>query len=322
MTLEILKKNLFRFPAENLVQRSVEDLLEKMDSQGFGGVVFGASGGIDSLVCAALCLKGREKEDEWRVIGLKMIDSRVKGESYNPEMYGALGADLIDMDITAEAVEAEKRLGMPPRWLAVGLMKLVLKWVPTRARRRVILRIKKGSRSKWAFLHYQLLTNLHRLRITKLNEYAVRHGLMRIVCANRTENLLGFFVEEGIDDPNMGDYAPILDLYKSQVIRVAHWLQLPPRVIRQRPSPGFGGIYDEEIIGPYELVDLVLVGLELGYSDAEIAEALEPLALKLSQGRTPRGGPFDIQYTRFLRKMTELRARRKTIPTNDHVTQS
>lgn len=71
---------------------------------------------------------------------------------------------------------------------------------------------------------FNLLTLLHRLRISKLKEYAARHGLMVIICANRTEGMLGYFVEKGIDDPEMGDYAPISGLYKCQVICTARFL--------------------------------------------------------------------------------------------------
>jgi len=83
-----------------------------MDRQGFRGAVLCASGGLDSLVTAALCLRARGKRDKWQVVAFQMNDSRIKGELYNAEMYRALGADLIQTDITTEAIDMEKRLGM------------------------------------------------------------------------------------------------------------------------------------------------------------------------------------------------------------------
>jgi hypothetical protein len=74
-----------------------------------------------------------------------MNDSRIKGKLYNAEMYRSLGADYIQTSITIEAIDMAKRLGMPPRWLSLCLMKLMLRWVPTKARRRVILAVKAGE---------------------------------------------------------------------------------------------------------------------------------------------------------------------------------
>lgn len=312
MNPEVLEKHLLEFHVEVFVENTSENLIAQMENKKFRGVVFGASGGVDSLVSAALCLKARKKSDPWHVVGLQMNDTRVKGESYNKEVYRDLGVDLILRNITEEAIFHEKQSGMPPRWLTVCLMKFFLRWTPTMARRRLILALKAGTAPGWALIHFQLLTLLHRLRIERLREYATRNGLMIVICANRTEGTLGYFVEKGIDDPEMGDYAPISGLYKSQVIRAAKFLCLPEKIIRQRPSPGFGGIYDEEIIGPYSLVDLVLVGLELGYSDAEIREAIELFADKWGKKTFLKIKPsYDIQYVRFLRKLVALNAREK-----------
>ncbi len=312
MNPEVLEKHLLEFPVEVFVENTSENLIAQMERKKFRGVVFGASGGVDSLVSAALCLKAREKSDSWHVVGLQMNDTRVKRESYNKEVYRALGVDLILRDITEEAIFHEKQSGMPPRWLTICLMKFVLRWTSIKTRRRLIMAVKAGTVPGWVLIHFNLLTLLHRLRISKLKEYAARHGLIVIICANRTEGMLGYFVEKGIDDPEMGDYAPISGLYKCQVIHTARFLGLPEKVIRQRPSPGFGGIYDEEIIGPYELVDLVLVGLQLGYSDIEITQAICSYDQKRNK-KAPlrRKVPFGIQYVDFIRKLVELNARRK-----------
>jgi len=305
--LEILEKKLFEFPVDLFIKKSAQNLITEINHQGYRGVILGASGGIDSLVTTAHCLKAMEKRYKWPVVAFQMNDSRINGELYNTEIYSALGADLIQTDITTEAIDMEKRLRMPPRWLTVCLMKLILRWVPTRAKRRVILSVMSSKAPGWVLIHYRLLTLLHRLRIARLKEYAIRHGLMLVICSNLTEASLGYFVEQGVDDPQMGDYAPLSALYKSQVIQVAQFMGIPENVIHQRPSPGFGGIYDEEIIGPYELVDLVLVGLQLNYSDAEITQAICPHACKFKKkGSFRRKGPYDIQYVRFIRQLAKL----------------
>lgn len=115
MNPEVLEKHLLEFPVEVFVESTSENLIAQMENKKLRGVVFGASGGIDSLVSTALCLKASEKRNSWRVVGLQMNDTRIKGESYNNEMYRDLGIDLIVSDITAEAIFHEKQSGMPPR---------------------------------------------------------------------------------------------------------------------------------------------------------------------------------------------------------------
>lgn len=307
-----LGKPFLEFPVEVFVEKVTDSLIEVMERQKSRGVIFGASGGVDSLVSAALCLKSREKINMWRVVGLQMNDRRVKGESYNQEIYRGLGVDLIEKDITSEAISHEKQTKMPPRWLTICLMKFILKYTPIKARRSLILAIKDEKASKCVLIHFLRLTLLHRLRIARLCEYAARNDLMVVICANRTEAMLGYFVEKGIDDPKMGAFAPIAGLYKSQVMRTAQFLGLPERAIHQRPSPGFGGIYDEQIIGPYELVDPVLIGLQLGYSDIQIAQAICPYGKKRNKKIAfRRKNPFGIQYVGFIRKLVELNLRKK-----------
>jgi len=314
-TLATLEKELSDFPTYLFVKKSVHNLAEEMERRGVRGAVFGASGGIDSLVTAALCVSAGGKRSKYRIIGLQMNDLRVKGEHYNPETYQNLGVELVQYEITSEAVAMEKRLGLPPRWLTVFLTQLLIRRLPIRVGRSLIQAIKSGQAPRWALSHFQLLTLLHRLRITKLKEYAERYRLMLIVCANLTEKLLGYFVEQGVDDTQMGDYAPLSDLYKLQVIRTARMLGLPQRVVRQKPSPGFGGIYDEDIVGPYELVDRALIGIHLGYSDAEISQALKGYTNRSwKQGVFRRRNLYGIQFVRFLRQLADLSRRKKVTP--------
>jgi len=302
----MLKNTLLEFSVEGFIESTDTILVELSDRRGFLGTVFGASGGIDSLVTASLCLRAGSK-----VVGLQMNDSRIKGETYNPYLYRKLGVDLIEMDITQEAVEAEKRLGMPPRRLSVHLMKLLLRRSPLWFRRRLILSIMGGTVPEWIFNHYRLITLLHRLRILRLKQYAAGRKLMVVICANLTETMLGYFVEHGVDDSEMGDFAPLSRLYKTQVIRTARFLGLPEPIIRQRPSPGFGGVYDDEIIGPYEWVDQVLIGLNMGYSDNAIARLMGS-STRNSEGCKLLGRKkgHDIHDVRFIRQLVQIHSRK------------
>ncbi len=306
MALEALWKELFEFPAEAFVQSTTKSIMAKIHSRGYSGAVFGASGGIDSLVSASLCIRAKEENHKWRVVGLQMIDSRVKGEIYNSEIYRSLGAELVLQNITSEAIRHEKRSGMPPRWLTLYLMKMILRYMPEQTKRRLILAVKEGKAPRQVLRHFYLLINLHRLRIARLREFAAHHRLMPIICANRTEALLGYFVEDGIDDPVMGEYAPISGLYKSQVFTAAKYLGIPKKVIEQKPSPGFGGIHDEDIIGPYEMVDPVLFGICAGFSNSEITSDLWRHVFPQNEILRQKNRRYNIQYIRFLRNLYRL----------------
>jgi len=310
-TMLSIEEALSNFSPERFVGETTERLQERLKEGRFAGAVFGASGGIDSLLTGTLCLKAARTGCPRPVVGLQMIDSRVKGENYNPHLYRGLGVKLIGIDITGEAIRVERDRRMPPHWLTTCLMKLTLRRTPLTVRRRLILAVKSGGAPGWALTHFERLILLHRLRIRLLREYARQRGLMLIICANRTEAALGYFVEGGIDDPLMGDFAPLASIYKVEVFRVARYLALPEEALRQKPSPGFGGIHDEEIVGPYDLADRVLVGLELGYSDAQIARALQPRVSEEKGGGALRQSRlYDIPYVRFLRSLVELNARK------------
>ena len=303
ISIEAAEKNLAHFDPGMFVGSCRKALRSAVRENAKKGVAFGASGGIDSLVTAALCAKASKNKTGWPVIGLQMIDSRVHGENYHPEAYRKLGVELIQKDITNEAIQQEKNLHLPPRRMTVFFMKLVLRRLPARYRRWFILQVKSGSAPRWGMKHLDLLTLHHRIRIARLRAFAATQGLLVVICANRTEALLGYFVEQGVDDTRMGDFAPISGLYKTQVISIARHLGLPGKIIRQRPSPGFGGIFDEEILGPYELVDPILSDFDFGYSDKEIARWV------VSKGRGI--GPAEAdRYIRFLRTLSRYAAQK------------
>ena len=306
VTPEKAWRELFEFDTEEFVTRTAEKIKAGIANRGHRGAVFGASGGIDSMVSAALCLRAKADKKEWRVVGLQMIDRRIKGETYNPELFERLGAELIIQDITREAIDTEKVLGMPPRWLTSVFIKAALSCLPGPALERLILAVKAGTAPRQVLRHFHLLLHLHGIRISRLRKFADLNHLMPVICANLTESLLGYFVEGGIDDPEMGECAPVSDLYKSQVIAVARYLRIPEKVIVQRPSPGFGGIHDEDIIGPYEIVDRVLSGISAGFSNREIARAIWRFYHPARHGAPLRAGrEYTVRYIKFVRNLME-----------------
>jgi NAD+ synthase len=115
----------------------------------------------------------------------------------------------------------------------------------------------------------------HRLRMVLLYLNAELENRLVVGAANKSEAQIGFFVKHGCDDAV--DIMPMINLYKTQVKQLAHYLNIPSRILEKAPSPDIipGGIADEEAIGmPYGKLDLILLALEKGWGCSEIAEAL------------------------------------------------
>ena len=263
----------------------------------FRAVALGASGGVDSAVSAALCAASGVP-----TLAVQMIDRRVMGERYNPDVYERLGAELIPVDITAAVREREKPLRLPPYWTTQFGLQMLARVAPRPLLWALVVRVKGSPSPPWVGRHYERLLSAHKVRKGVLETIAAKRGAAIVVCANRTELELGYFVEGGIDDVAFGRWAPLAGLYKFQVRRLAVFLGLPPAVLAQRPSPGFGGVGDEHFLGPYELVDLALLGFRQGRSDSAVLQTMTHYAQSIDKRRSRRLRPFlRPGYVHYLR---------------------
>ena len=100
-----------------------------------------------------------------------------------------------------------------------------------------------------------------RIRMIMLYEYA--NSTNRLVCgtSNKSELLIGYFTKYG---DGGADIQPIGDIYKTQVVKLARYLDIPEEIIRKPPTAGLRyGQTDEDEIGiPYYILDQILYGLE------------------------------------------------------------
>ena len=62
--LEELWKEFSEYDPDAFVTRTTEGIRAAIAAKGYKGVVFGASGGIDSLVSAALCVQAKKDKKE------------------------------------------------------------------------------------------------------------------------------------------------------------------------------------------------------------------------------------------------------------------
>ncbi|MFQ5919349.1 MAG: NAD+ synthase [Thermoplasmata archaeon] len=108
-------------------------------------------------------------------------------------------------------------------------------------------------------------------RVRMISLYQAAHAENRVVIgtSNKSEYLSGYFTVFG---DGGCDFAPLGDLYKTQVREMAHHLGVPDAICEKVPSAGlWEGQTDEGELGiAYEELDRVLLGLELEMPAEEI----------------------------------------------------
>lgn len=253
------------------------------------GVVVAMSGGIDSSVVAGLSVRVLGKD---RVFGLLMPerDSASETLSLSRGLAEHLGIQYAHEDISPilEAVGCYRRRDEAVRRVVPDYgpgckSKIVLPPVVEERFRlfTVVVQYPDGRRTETqldleAYLGIVAATNFKQ-RTRKMFEYyhADRLNYAVMGTPNRLEYDQGFFVKLG---DGAADFKPIAHLYKTQVYRLAEFLQLP-ETIRQRPPTtdtySLPQSQEEFYFSlPYDKMDLVLYGKNKGYSAAEISQSV------------------------------------------------
>jgi NAD+ synthase len=112
-----------------------------------------------------------------------------------------------------------------------------------------------------------------RTRMIFLYYYANNQN--RIVCgsSDKSETMMGYFTKWG---DAAADIAPIMDLYKTQVRKLALHLGIPKELALKPSTPALwpNQLAESELGIKYETLDLILYGLERFVSPEEIAKEL------------------------------------------------
>jgi NAD+ synthase len=205
------------------------------------GAVIGLSGGIDSALVARLA---RDALGPHRVLGVLLPD-----QGYPPAL-------------VSETETYARSLGIDSRTIPLSPIEVAYRTLLPEVTDRVTI----GN-------------TVARMRMTVLYALAREHRRVVLGTGNKSEILLGYFTKYG--DGGV-DVLPIGDLYKTQVRALAARLDLP-RPVRERPPTAglWEGQTDEAELGaPYERLDRILYGIELGWTEEEIARgAGEALAM-------------------------------------------
>lgn len=198
---------------------------ELVEASGAEGVVVGMSGGVDSALTTALCVRALGPE---RVLGVTMPLSHTPTEDtqHAKEEGKRMGIKVIEVPIDKIAQSFFKEVDYDPK--TQGKL--------------------PGANIK------------ARIRMVVLYYFANMYNYLVSGTGDKSEDLIGFFTKYG--DGGV-DFLPISHLYKTQVREMAHFLKVMPEVADKPASPQLwpGHQASDEIPAAYEVMDPVMVGL-------------------------------------------------------------
>jgi NAD+ synthase len=266
-----------------------ETILKNMHKR---GAVIGLSGGIDSALSAALCVKALGSEKVFGII-LPEKDSSNESEEYALLLAEQLGIKTKKIDITPSLERFgvyEKRdrvVGKifpdfdPSTWLYKIVLPKNLLEKDQLNLFSLVVQLPDGSEKKKRlsvqdYLQIVASTNIkQRTRMVFLYYFAEKHNYAVAGTTNRTEVRQGFFVKYG--DGGV-DIEPLAHLYKIQLYMLAEYLDIPKEIRERSPSPD---TYSAEVSDtefyfsiPFDILDPFLWADENNIPEARICEVL------------------------------------------------
>jgi NAD+ synthase len=211
---------------------------EYIENAGAEGIVLGLSGGIDSSTTAAISSLSIGGE---RVTGLMLPEK----ETYNFR-------DIDDAEFVA------KKFGLKSQVCDItSVLEGFYKTIPIFDQADRLCKGNIKARTRMVYLYYYA---------NKLN---------KIVCgsSDKSETMMGYFTKWG---DVAADISPLMDLYKTQVRKLAEHMGIPPELATKPATPGLwpNQLAETELGIKYETLDLILYGLERFMTTQEIAQQL------------------------------------------------
>ncbi|MDR0371964.1 MAG: NAD+ synthase [Nitrososphaerota archaeon] len=203
------------------------------------GIVLGLSGGVDSATVAALASLAVGGEN---VLALLLPEKETNKQK-----------DLEDANTIANQFHLQTQLCD-----MTEALNGIYKSIPVYDRTDRLCKGNIKARTRMIFLYY----------------YA--NNQKRIVCgsSDKSETMMGYFTKWG---DAAADITPNIDLYKSQVRKLALYLGIPKELALKPSTPALWPeqLAESELEIRYETLDLILYGLERFMKPEEIAEQLD-----------------------------------------------
>lgn len=234
----MLTKHSLVIDAPRFIDRATSFIKAHLKASNLNGVIVCISGGLDSSVTLALCVRALGGGN---VIALNMPERGVTPEEDVRDAMSLaeelnVRCDIIEITPVMNVMRSILPLYDPGNLIATGNLK-------------------------------------PRIRMTIAYHYANSLRLLVVGSSNKTELLLGYFTKYG---DGACDIMPIGDLYKTQVRQIAGYLGIPSRIIDKAPSARLwpGQNSEVELGMRFEQLDMILYGWEVGLKPSEIAREL------------------------------------------------
>lgn len=208
----------YEFNVKKVAEAAILRIREWFEENGPGCVAcLGISGGKDSTVAAALCVKALGKD---RVIGILLPEGEQADIADSYEVCDFLDIKRYVINIK-DGVEATCR---QMEAAGIKITKQTRENIPPRERTKCIRAICQSV-----------------------------NGRMMNTC-NLSEDFIGYFTVGGGDGD--GDFSPLGDLTATEVVAIGKYLGLPIHLVEKTPSDGLCGKTDEDNFGfTYKVLD-------------------------------------------------------------------
>ena len=234
-----LTPSLLEIDFSEVEKRTCRFIKEYVKNAGAKGIVLGLSGGIDSGTIAALSSLAIGADN---ILGLML-----------PEEENFSQKDIDDAQTVADLFKIKTQLCDMSQ-----VLRCFYKGIPVFDLNDKLCKGNVKARTRMIYLYY----------------YANKQN--KIVCgsSDKSETMMGYFTKWG---DAAADIAPVMDLYKTQVRKLAIHLGIPRELALKLSTPALwpNQTAENELGIRYETLDLILYGLERFMTTNEIAEQLD-----------------------------------------------
>jgi len=311
-------KDILKLDCDREVERICSFIVQQVREVKRNGIVVGLSGGIDSALTVALCVKALGKDSVFGLILPENESSPVSAE-YATKHAEELGirTETVDITPTLEAFGTYQKRDdvirtVFPEYDSASKSKITLPadLLSTESLNFFTLKVDDGQGNvKSARLNKKMLNGIvaatdtkQRTRMMHLYYYAEKMNYMVCGTTNKTEVIEGFFVKHG--DGGV-DIEPLSHLYKAHVYQLSEHLGVIREIIERPPSPDTWSfeVNDEEFYFriPYAKLDPLLYAWEHDVPVGRVCEVMD-----LTQEQVDRAfRDFSAKYraTKHLRQL-------------------
>jgi NAD+ synthase len=218
--------------------RVIRFIKDYVEKSGTKGLVLGLSGGIDSCTVAALSALAIGGD---KILGLILPEK----ETYNRK-------DTEHAELVAENFSFKTKTVD-----ITSTLKAFYTSIPIFDSADNVCKGNMKARTRMIYIYY----------------YANRLNMLVCGSSDKSETMMGYFTKWG---DVAADISPIMDLYKTQVRKLAQLIGIPKAIVAKPSSPALwpGQLAESELGIKYEQLDLILYGLEHFMKTEEIAKQL------------------------------------------------